>query len=101
MIKGVVKSAHVSGIKIGMCGEMAGESLYLPILVGMGLDELSMNALSILRVKKILRSVSFKDCREITKKVLTFTTAREIDQYVIDEMARRFPDDFSGMKSTR
>ncbi|MBN1574849.1 MAG: phosphoenolpyruvate--protein phosphotransferase [Deltaproteobacteria bacterium] len=98
MIKGVVKSAHVSGITIGMCGEMAGEPLYLPILVGMGLDELSMNALSILRVKKILRSVSYKDCREIAKNVLTFSTAKEIDKYVLEEMRRLFPDDFGETK---
>ncbi len=95
MIKGVVTSAHMEGLTIGMCGEMAGEPLYLPILVGMGLDELSMNALSILRVKKILRSFSYEECREITKQALLFPTAKEISQYVFEEMAKRFPEDFN------
>jgi len=91
MIRGVVIAAHHQGIPIGMCGEMAGEPLYLPILVGLGLDELSMNALSILRVKKILRSISYKECKEIADTVLTFSTADEIDGYVRSEMKKRFP----------
>lgn len=94
IIKGVVDAAHTQGITVGMCGEMAGEPLYLPILVGLGLDELSMNALSILRVKSILRDISYKDCKEITDKALTISTAREIDNFVIEEMKRRFPESF-------
>jgi phosphotransferase system enzyme I (PtsI) len=95
MIREAVGSAHAQGIKIAMCGEMAGEPLYLPILVGLGLDELSMNALSILRVKKVLRNISRQECTEITKEALTLSTAREIDRYVFLEMRERFPDVFS------
>jgi len=95
MIGGVVHAAHERGIKVAMCGEMAGEPLYLPILVGIGLDELSMNAMSILRVKKILREISYKDCKTITDEVLTFSTAREIDRFVFLELRERFPEFFS------
>ncbi len=95
MIREVVASAHARGIKVAMCGEMAGEPLYLPILVGLGLDELSMNALSILRVKKILRNMSYQECKRITEEILTFSTAREIDRYVFIEMKERFPGIFS------
>ncbi|MBN2225488.1 MAG: phosphoenolpyruvate--protein phosphotransferase [Deltaproteobacteria bacterium] len=100
MIGGVVHAAHERGIKVGMCGEMAGEPLYLPILVGIGLDELSMNAMSILRVKKILREISYKDCRTITDEILTFATAREIDRYVFLELRDRFPTIFSNNNIT-
>ncbi len=94
MIGGAVHAAHEQGIRVAMCGEMAGEPLYLPILVGIGLDELSMNAMSILRVKKILREISYKDCKAITDEVLTFATAREIDRYVFLELKERFPEIF-------
>jgi phosphotransferase system enzyme I (PtsI) len=95
MIGGAVHAAHEQGIRVAMCGEMAGEPLYLPILVGIGLDDLSMNAMSILRVKKILREISYKDCKAITDEVLTFATAKEIDRYVFLELKERFPEIFS------
>jgi phosphoenolpyruvate-protein phosphotransferase (PTS system enzyme I) len=100
MIGGVVHAAHERGIKVAMCGEMAGEPLYLPILVGIGLDELSMNAMSILRVKKILREISYKDCKMITEEILTFATAREIDRFVFLELKERFPEIFSNNNFT-
>ena len=50
-----------------MCGEMAGEPLYVPILIGLELDDLSMNVLSIFRVKKILRAYTFRECKELVE----------------------------------
>ena len=94
MIKGVVASSKFSGISIGICGEMAGESIYLPILIGLGLTDLSMNALSILRVKKILREMSYRECREITEEALKFSTATEIHDFVYSRMTERFPHIF-------
>jgi phosphotransferase system enzyme I (PtsI) len=94
MIKGVVASSRASGISIAICGEMAGESIYLPILIGLGLNELSMNALSILRVKKILREMSYQECRDITEKALSFSTATEIHDFVFSRMRERFPHIF-------
>jgi phosphotransferase system enzyme I (PtsI) len=61
---------------------MAGESMYVPILVGLGLDELSMNALSILKVKKMIRSVSYKEAREFAKQIFKLSTAAEIEEYL-------------------
>jgi len=101
MIGGVVHAAHEQGIKVAMCGEMAGEPLYLPILVGIGLDELSMNAMSILRVKKLLREISYEDCKKITDEVLTFATAREIDRFVFLELRERFPEIFTDNGTAR
>jgi phosphotransferase system enzyme I (PtsI) len=97
MIMGAVEAGHNQGITVGMCGEMAGEPLYVPILVGLGLDELSMNALSLLRVKSILRNITYRECREITETVLSISTAREIDHYVLTEMSKRFPKNFGDL----
>lgn len=62
-IKGIVDSAHAAGIKVSMCGEMAGEPAYVPILLGLELDELSMNAPVIPWVKKIVRAMSASEAK--------------------------------------
>ena len=85
VISNVIDAAHNAGIKVSMCGEMAGESMYVPILVGLGLDELSMNALSILKVKKMIRSVSYRESREFIKEIYKMYTASEIESYLRQE----------------
>jgi phosphotransferase system enzyme I (PtsI) len=99
MIKGVVEAAHKAGIKVSMCGEMAGEPAYVPILLGLGLDELSMNAPVVPWVKRIVRGISTSDAKKLLRKVMTFATAAEIEEYVREKMAEFFPDEFiSGVR---
>jgi phosphoenolpyruvate-protein phosphotransferase (PTS system enzyme I) len=93
-LKIVVDAAHAAGIEACICGEMAGEPEYLPVLLGLGFDELSMNAVSIPRVKKILRRCSMADAREVAAKILTFSTAEEADLYLKSEISARFSDSF-------
>ncbi|RJP55672.1 MAG: phosphoenolpyruvate--protein phosphotransferase [Deltaproteobacteria bacterium] len=100
VIKHVVECGHNAGIKVGMCGEMAGEPLYIPILLGMGLDELSMNALSVLGVKKIIRSITYKESRELLDSIMGFSTASEIKSFVKEEMIKRFPSDFKDLRNS-
>ncbi|MCX5833068.1 MAG: phosphoenolpyruvate--protein phosphotransferase [Deltaproteobacteria bacterium] len=95
LIKQVVDAGHHAGIEVAMCGEMAGEPLYAMILLGLELDELSMNSLVIPRVKKIIRAVTVKECRALLKKVLTISTAVEIEYYVRNYMIKKFPEDFA------
>src|SRR5512138_2414564 len=71
-LKMVTDAAHAAGIEVCMCGEMAGDPTYLPILLGLGFNELSMNAISIPRVKKILRRCSKKEAENLVSQVLTF-----------------------------
>jgi len=94
LIKQVVEAGHNAGIKVAMCGEMAGEPAYSLILLGLGLDELSMTPLAIPRVKKIIRGSTLKESRELLDRVMTFSTFREIEEYVRRYMIKRFPDDF-------
>jgi phosphotransferase system enzyme I (PtsI) len=98
LIKMVVEAAHRAGIRVAMCGEMAGEPAYTLILLGFGLDELSMNPLAIPRVKKIVREATLEESKALLDSVLAFATAEEIEQHVRDYMIRRFPEDFSGQK---
>ena len=93
-LKIVVDAAHGAGIDACICGEMAGEPEYLPVLLGLGFDELSMNAVSIPRVKKILRRCSMADAKEVASRVLTYATAAEADSYLKGEISARFSDSF-------
>jgi len=87
LLRRIIDAAHAQGIPVAMCGEMAGEPAYLPILLGMGIDELSMTPIAILEVKKILRSMDYRQCREIVHNIFTFTTADEIRAYLNRETA--------------
>ncbi len=95
LIKSVVDAGHNAGIRVAMCGEMAAEPVYTMILVGMGIDELSMHPLAIPRVKKIIRGITFAEAQSLFEKVLTFSFVEEIRGFVLEEMQKRFPEDFS------
>ncbi len=94
-IKHIVDTAHNAGISVSMCGEMAGEQEYILVLLALGLDQLSMNSMSIPRVKKILRSSKYHDANEILNNCFKMSTTYEIEKYVRQEMHTMFPDDFS------
>jgi phosphotransferase system enzyme I (PtsI) len=94
LIKNVIECAHSNGIEVVMCGEMAGEPLYLPILLGLGIDELSMNPLCILKIKKAMRSISYHQSRNFVKTVDHFKTAEEIEEFMKLEMKMRIPAGF-------
>ncbi len=94
MIKGVVDAAKKKGISVSVCGEMAGEPEHALIFLGFGIEQLSMNAFSLLRVKKLIRSVDFKDVQKISKNVLKFSTAREVERYVTAQVAKLYSEEF-------
>ncbi len=94
IIRGVVQSAHQAGIPVAICGEMAAEPAYALILLGLGLDEFSMNPVSIPRVKKVLRMSRFEETRSLVEQLFQFSTASEIECFVRSWMAKRFPEDF-------
>jgi phosphotransferase system enzyme I (PtsI) len=69
-IKCIVDQGHKAGIKVFMCGGMAGDPKYTPIILGMGLDEFSVSPMQIMPVKKVIRSMSFADCKALSDRVL-------------------------------
>jgi phosphoenolpyruvate-protein phosphotransferase (PTS system enzyme I) len=95
MIRKTVENAHAHHIEVSICGEMAGEPLYVPILLGLDLDELSMNAYAIPRVKKIIRGIGHSYCKELVQEVLAKDSAKESEALVRKEMSRLFPEDFA------
>ncbi|HNY50560.1 MAG TPA: phosphoenolpyruvate--protein phosphotransferase [Smithella sp.] len=94
LIQSVVDAAHQAKIEVAMCGEMAGDPLCILILLGMELDELSMNHLAIPRIKKIIRECTLEESKTMLKKAMSFNTASEVRSYVQDYMLKRFPEEF-------
>ena len=91
-LRRVVEAAREAGIETSICGEMAGDPLYLPILLGLGFDELSMGAASIPRVKRILRLCTMKLATEITETCLGFSTAAMADSFLKNALASNFDE---------
>jgi phosphotransferase system enzyme I (PtsI) len=89
-----VDIGHKAGIRVAMCGEMAGEPAYTMILLGLELDELSMNPLAIPRVKKIIRGTTLKESKALLNQVMALSSTSEIRSFVGAEMRKRFPEDF-------
>jgi len=94
IIRGVVQSAHQVGIPVAICGEMAAEPAYSLVLLGLGLDEFSMNPVAIPKVKKVLRMSRFEETQSLVEQIFQFPTASEIEGHVRNWMAERFPEDF-------
>jgi phosphoenolpyruvate-protein phosphotransferase (PTS system enzyme I) len=94
LIKQVVDIGHRAGIRVAMCGEMAGEPAYTMILLGLELDELSMNPLAIPRIKKLIRGSTLKESKALLKKVMTMSSTAEIRAFVETTMRERFPEEF-------
>jgi phosphotransferase system enzyme I (PtsI) len=77
-IKRIIDEGHKVGIKVAMCGEMAGEPKYTPVILGMGLDEFSVSPSQIAPIKKIVRSMSFVDCKTMADKALKLEDSKSI-----------------------
>ena len=91
LIKRTIDAAHERGIKASVCGELAGDPLATAILLGLGLDEFSMNAPSIPKIKEIVRGVSLESCRALAAEAMRGRSVAEVRGSVSAWMARNFP----------
>ncbi|WP_033541272.1 phosphoenolpyruvate--protein phosphotransferase [Planococcus sp. CAU13] len=82
MVKMVIDAAHKEGKWAGMCGEMAGEELAVPILLAMGLDEFSMSATSILKTRSLISNLSKSEMESHIDSILSLATAEDVKQYM-------------------
>ena len=94
MIQQVVEAGRSGGISVAVCGEMAGDPLYLAILLGLGVDELSMNHMAIPMVKKVIRLINYMDAKQMASQAMDMVTVEEINEFAAQEMNRRFPEIF-------
>jgi phosphotransferase system enzyme I (PtsI) len=93
LIRRIVDGAHEARIPVSMCGEMAGEPFYTYVLLGLGLDELSMNATSIPRVKRIVRKSVAYEAKEFAGGLLLHATASEIGRILRKKLEDIFPEE--------
>ncbi|EFB72185.1 phosphoenolpyruvate-protein phosphotransferase PtsI [Providencia rustigianii] len=82
LIKQVIDASHAEGKWTGMCGELAGDERATLLLLGMGLDEFSMSAISIPRIKKLIRNANFSDAKALAEQALAQPTAEELIKLV-------------------
>ena len=87
LIKQVIDASHEEGKWTGMCGELAGDERATLLLLGMGLDEFSMSAISVPRIKKLIRNVNFQDAKALANAALQKPTASEIEQLIEEFLA--------------
>ena len=78
LIKSAIDGAHKNGILCGMCGEAAGDVKFIPLLVGLGLDEFSMNANKILKARKLITDLDFEECKQLANKVLQLDSTEDV-----------------------
>ncbi|HDZ24823.1 MAG TPA: phosphoenolpyruvate--protein phosphotransferase [Desulfobacteraceae bacterium] len=92
MIQQTVQEGKKAGIKVSLCGEMAGDPLCIPILLALGLDELSMTARSIPLVKNIVRAIPLAQAQQDLKRVIQLSTAKEVRDYLLTRMKKMIPE---------
>jgi phosphotransferase system enzyme I (PtsI) len=85
LIKRVVDAGHSKGIRVDMCGEMAGEPRFAVVLLGLGLDGFSMSPVAIPMIKTIIRSGTLSSAREVVSDILELSTADEIEKMLRDK----------------
>jgi phosphotransferase system enzyme I (PtsI) len=86
MILQVIKAAKQAGIKVALCGEMAGDPLCTAVLLAMGIDELSLNAGGIPMIKKVIRSLSLDQAKADLRKIMKLDTASQVREFIIKKM---------------
>lgn len=82
LVKMTIDGAHKEGKWVGMCGEMAGEPYAVPLLLGLGLDEFSMSASSILKARQIVKKLSKSEMETLAKDALSLATEKEVIELV-------------------
>ncbi len=91
-IKMIIDAGHQRNVWVGMCGEMAGDPLATILLVGLGLDEFSVIPSVLPEIKKIIRSVKFKQAKRIAEKAIGMTSPEEIRSYLSSIIKDQIPD---------
>lgn len=96
MIRQVVEAGHGAGIEVGLCGEMAGDLRCLPLLLGVGLDQLSMHPMAIPYVKRMLRGSAMEEAEALVAEALACASGRDVRRCLEEFLTRRHPEEFDG-----
>jgi phosphotransferase system enzyme I (PtsI) len=92
LIRTVVEAANRERIDVNVCGEMSGEPLYIPLLVGLGLRQLSATPRKIPEIKRVIRQLSVPEAERVAEHALRMETARQVGHYLRDQLRRILPE---------
>jgi phosphotransferase system enzyme I (PtsI) len=92
LLKMIAEAAHAHHIWVGVCGEMAGDIALVPLLLGLGVDELSAAATLVPRVKRAVQSLAIPECRELVEETLKLNTSSEILARCLELADTRYGD---------
>ena len=92
LIRTVVGAASREEVAVNVCGEMSGEPVYAPLLVGMGLRQLSATPRKIPEIKRVIRSLTVPDAERVAQEALRMETAREVASYLREQLRRFLPE---------
>ncbi len=92
LIQRTIEAGHAAGISVSVCGEMAGEITLVPLLLGMGVDELSTGAALVPRIKKVVRSVAHSEMRKLAEELLANPSGEAIQEKLAAFAKERFGD---------
>ena len=92
LLKMIAEAAHANRIWVGVCGEMAGDVALIPLLLGLGMDELSAGATLVPRVKRAVQSLAIPECRELVEEALKLNTGSEILARCLELADKRYGD---------
>jgi phosphotransferase system enzyme I (PtsI) len=92
LVQMTIDAAHDAGIWVGVCGEAAGDIELVPLLVGMGVDELSVGAALVPRIKRVIRSLSYSETRELAREAHTQRSVKEVRRRLRNLAKEKFPE---------
>jgi phosphotransferase system enzyme I (PtsI) len=92
LLKMIADAAHANDIWVGVCGEMAGDIALIPILLGLGMDELSASATLVPRVKRVVQSLAISECQQLVDEALKLETPSEILSRCLELADKRYGD---------
>jgi phosphotransferase system enzyme I (PtsI) len=87
LVERVISVGARAGIPVSLCGEMAADPLAVPVLVGLGLTEFSMHPPALPLARSLVRALSFREARKMAQKALTLATAKEIEEYLLEQLS--------------
>jgi len=93
----IIHSSKLGEAKVSICGEMAGDILATPLLVGMGLDSMSVSAATIPHIKKIIRSINYEDAKRLATECLSFKTEKEVSSRLHEYFRTNFVDELENI----
>jgi len=93
----IIHSSKLGEAKVSICGEMAADILATPLLVGMGLDSMSVSAATIPHIKKIIRSINYEEAKKLTKECLTYKTEKEVSNRLQEYFKENFVDELENV----